>query len=223
MQSNSTALREQPAPSRPVDRQSSMPTARRQPAEPRALNARPPLTVVASAPAGADMDRDIVAELRHLRAFAHYLVRDHALAEDLVQDTVVKALTHRHQFKPGTNLRGWLTTILRNRYFNEIRPRGRPGRLQIELELRGDSCSGGQEERMEMRDFMRAFDTLSPSYREALLLVGARGMSHEEAAAIADCAVGTIKSRVSRARAQLQRFFDGNKPARRLPMQADPS
>ena len=70
--------------------------------------------------------------------------------------------------------------------------------------------SGGQEERLEMRDFMRAFDQLSASYKEALLLVGARGVSHEEAAQIAGCAVGTIKSRVSRARAQLQRILNGD-------------
>ena len=156
---------------------------------------------------GDDMNRDILAELGHLRAFAHFLARDHALAEDLVQDTIVRALSCRHQFRPGTNLRGWLTTILRNRYFNEIRPRARPGVLQAELAALSDSTSGGQEERLHMRDFLRAFQSLPATHREALLLVGAQGVSHEAAARIARCAVGTIKSRVSRARAQLQRLL----------------
>ncbi|HLY58661.1 MAG TPA: sigma-70 family RNA polymerase sigma factor [Stellaceae bacterium] len=173
---------------------------------------------------GDDMNQDILAELGHLRAFAHFLARDHALAEDLVQDTIVRALSCRHQFRPGTNLRGWLTTILRNRYFNEIRPRARPGILQAELSALGDSTSGGQEERLEMRDFMRAFESLPATHREALLLVGAQGVSHEAAARIANCAVGTIKSRVSRARAQLQRLLADDEPRRdRRQLPAAPS
>ena len=167
---------------------------------------------------GEDMHKDILNELRHLRTFAHFLCRDHTLAEDLVQDTVVRALTYKHQFKPGTNLRGWLTTILRNRYFNQIRPCARPGLLQVELALHNASTSGGQEEKLEMRDFMRAFQSLPAIHREALLLVGAHGVSHEEAAKITNCAVGTIKSRVSRARRQLQQILEGNGARRAEPV-----
>lgn len=163
---------------------------------------------------GDDMHRDILAALPHLRAFAHLLARDHAMAEDLVQDTIVRALTYRHQFQPGTNLRGWLTIILRNRYFNEIRRRSRKAELHVELEWGIGSTSGGQEESLEVRDFKRAFASLPAAQREALLLVGASGVSYEEAAQITNCAVGTIKSRVSRARMQLQQLLDGAVPKR---------
>ena len=164
---------------------------------------------------GDDMHRDILAALPHLRAFAHLLARDHAMAEDLVQDTIVRALTYRHQFQPGTNLRGWLTIILRNRYFNEIRRRSRKAELHVELEWGVGSTSGGQEENLEVRDFKRAFASLPAAQREALLLVGASGVSYEEAAQITNCAVGTIKSRVSRARLQLQQLLDGAGTGRR--------
>jgi RNA polymerase sigma-70 factor (ECF subfamily) len=156
---------------------------------------------------------DILACLPHLRAFAHLLARDRALAEDLVQDTVLRALTYHHQFKPGTNFRGWLIIILRNRYFNEMRRRSRRSETSQEVVMADTAASGGQEERLEVRDFMRSFETLPSSQREALLLVGASGFSYEEAAHISGCAVGTMKSRVSRARLQLQTMLEGSENA----------
>lgn len=151
---------------------------------------------------------DLVANIPYLRAFAHLLVKDHFLAEDVVQDTIVRALTSRSQFKPGTNLRGWLTIILRNRYFNLRRRRGFRSELQMDLELAGGGGSGGQEERLEFRDFERAFETLPAAQQRALALVGADGMSYEEAAQMTGCMVGTMKSRVSRARLQLANLLD---------------
>lgn len=177
----------------------------------------------------------IIECLPHLRGFAHLLARNHALAEDLVQDTVLRAISHRDQFKPGTNLRGWLVIILRNRYFNERRRDAvRQTGAQI-LSAADTPRSGGQEEHLELRDFSRAFDRLPPAQREALLLVGVNGNSYEEAAAAANCAVGTMKSRVSRARAFLQAalgpddnpaaaWVEGNETEarqRRLPRQAE--
>jgi RNA polymerase sigma-70 factor (ECF subfamily) len=150
------------------------------------------------------LHEDILACIPHLRAFAHLLARDRSLAEDLVQDTVLRALTYYHQFRPGTNFRSWLIIILRNRYFNEMRRRNRRVEVSKEIAMAEISTSGGQEERIEVRDFMRAFERLPASQREALLLVGASGFSYEEAAGISGCAVGTMKSRVSRARLQLQ-------------------
>ncbi|MGH6968267.1 MAG: sigma-70 family RNA polymerase sigma factor [Stellaceae bacterium] len=152
---------------------------------------------------------DIVPYLPHLRAFARMLAQDRTLADDLVQETVVRALSHAHQFQPGTNLKAWLTTILRNAYFTEKRSQGRIA--QFDPEVAGDSTtvSGGQEWHLRMRDFECAFNTLPSVQREALVLVGASGFSYEQAAGMAGCAVGTMKSRVSRARLQLQNLLEG--------------
>ncbi len=151
---------------------------------------------------------DLVANIPYLRAFAHLLVKDHFLAEDVVQDTIVRALSSRSQFKPGTNLRGWLTIILRNRYFNLRRRRGFRAEVQMDVELAGGGGSGGQEEALEFRDFERAFETLPAAQQKALALIGADGMSYEEAAQMTGCMVGTMKSRVSRARLQLANLLD---------------
>jgi RNA polymerase sigma-70 factor (ECF subfamily) len=151
--------------------------------------------------------------LPHLRAFAHLLARNHAMAEDLVQDTIVRALSCRHQFKPGTNLRGWLTVILRNRYFNELRRHSRKSECQADLEKVATGISGGQEENLHIRDFKRAFACLPPTHREALVLIGASGLSYEEAAEIAGCPIGTMKSRVSRARLKLAEILNGEPSA----------
>jgi RNA polymerase sigma-70 factor (ECF subfamily) len=151
---------------------------------------------------------DLVANIPYLRAFAHLLVKDHFLAEDVVQDTLVRALSSRSQFKPGTNLRGWLTIILRNRYFNLRRRRGFRAEIQMDVELAGGGASGGQEEMLEFRDFQRAFDTLPAAQRAALALIGGDGLSYEEAAQATGCMVGTMKSRVSRARLHLTNLLD---------------
>ncbi|GGF34758.1 RNA polymerase sigma factor [Aliidongia dinghuensis] len=146
---------------------------------------------------------ELVENLSHLRAFAHLIARNHALAEDLVQDTIVRALANRHQFKPGTNLKGWLIIILRNRFFNEMRRSSRKAEVSVEHLDNLVAIDGGQQVTVEIRDFNRAFRQLPPTQREALVLVGASGFSYEEAAEIAHCPVGTMKSRVSRARAEL--------------------
>ena len=148
--------------------------------------------------------KDIVECLPHLRAFAQLLARNHTLAQDLVQETVLRALTYRDQFKPGTNLRGWLIIILRNRYFNEVRKNSRRRAISVDNRVDEPLIGGGQDEYLEMQDFKRHFHRLPEHQKEALLLVGVNGYSYEEAASIAGCAVGTMKSRVSRSRRQLQ-------------------
>ncbi len=152
---------------------------------------------------------DLLDTLPHLRAFARMLARDHTLAEDLVQDTVVQALANRGQFKPGTNLRGWLIIILRNRFYNELRRSSRKSEVGVEHLSDVASVDGGQEISVEVRDFQRAFRELPAAQREALTLVGASGFSYQEAAEIAGCPIGTLKSRVSRARLDLQRALNG--------------
>ncbi len=158
--------------------------------------------------------QDIIANLPNLRGYSHLLARDHALAEDLVQDTVVRALTYRAQFQPGTNLRGWLTIILRNRYLNQLRRCGNKAEVQVDVERASGGGSGGQEESLELRDLRRALVKLPAAQREALTLVGASGLSYEEAAKATGCAVGTVKSRVSRARLHLQTLLEGTEMPR---------
>ena len=160
----------------------------------------------------ADEFKDgLLDNLPHLRAFARMLARDHVFAEDLVQDTMVQALANRSQFRPGTNLRGWLTIILRNRFYNEMRRSSRKFEVSVEQLSEIVAVNGGQEVSLEIRDFYRVFRTLPAAQREALALVGASGFSYEEAAAIAGCPAGTMKSRVSRARLELEQALNGNK------------
>jgi len=147
---------------------------------------------------------DIIANIPYLNAFARVLIKDRFLAEDVVQDTIVRALTCRSQFQPGTNLRGWLTTILRNRYFNILRRSQSRAEVQADVEAVGGAASGGQYEALEWRDFMHAYVRLPAVQQKALALIGANGMSYEEAARVSGCMVGTMKSRVSRARQQLK-------------------
>jgi RNA polymerase sigma-70 factor, ECF subfamily len=140
----------------------------------------------------------------HLRAFARSLCGNRDLADDLVQDAVVRALTCAGQYRPGTNFKAWIFTILRNLYFNELRRhRGRFTSID-DLGAREPASVGNQDAALEMCEFRRAFWQLSTEHREVLMLVGASGLGYEEAAAVCDCAVGTVKSRVSRARRTLK-------------------
>ena len=164
-----------------------------------------------------ELHQDIIQCLPHLRAFALLLCRDRSLADDLVQEAVVRALGHFHQFRSGTNFKAWIMAILRNSYFSEMRRRKRASQLNGEELWSAAASSGGQEEHLMMRDLECAFHRLPAGQREALVLVGAGGFSYEDAAAIAACAVGTMKSRVSRARFQLERLLAGEDAPAPLP------
>ena len=146
---------------------------------------------------------ELIDLLPSLRAFARSLAHNPAQADDLVQDTLVKALANVDRFEPGTNLRAWLFTILRNHYYSQLRKAKREvedaeGRLAARLSVRPE-----QDGSIDLEDFKLAFAQLQPDHREVLTLVGASGCSYEEAAEICGCAVGTIKSRVNRARRKL--------------------
>ncbi|GGE50613.1 RNA polymerase sigma factor [Agaricicola taiwanensis] len=149
----------------------------------------------------------MLAEIQSLRAFAVSLCGQVDRADDLVQETLMKAWLNLDRFQEGTNMRAWLFTILRNVFYSEHRKRRR------EVEDSDGSIVGrlavhpGQDGHMDMQDFREALSTLPPDQREALVLVGASGFSYEEAAEICDCAVGTIKSRVNRARNALSRVL----------------
>lgn len=146
---------------------------------------------------------ELVEHLPALRAFALSLTRNGATADDMVQDTVVKAWTNIDKFQVGTNLRAWLFTILRNTYYSSRRKLNREvadvdGAFTETLSVKPD-----HDGRMQLADFKSAFETLPDEQREALILVGASGFSYEEAAETCGVAIGTIKSRANRARARL--------------------
>ena len=150
-----------------------------------------------------DPREEIVAHLPSLRAFAMSLARNGALADDIVQDTVVKAWTNFDQYKPGTKLRAWLFTILRNHFYSHLRKAGR----EVE-DIDGEHAARlvskpAHDGRLRMNEVMAAFDKLPAEQREALLLVGASGFTYEEAAKTCGITLGTLKSRMNRGRGAL--------------------
>ena len=151
----------------------------------------------------APLKNALLGMIPNLRAFAVSLCGDVERADDLVQETLLKAWNHLESFEEGTNLRAWLFTILRNTYFSECRKRRREVDDHDGVKAADLAVHPDQQGHLDMRDFRLALKRLPPDQREALILVGAAGFSYEEAAAISNCAIGTIKSRVNRARAKL--------------------
>lgn len=152
----------------------------------------------------------ILAAIPSLRAFAISLSGNVDRADDLVQETILRALANIQSFQPGTNMPAWLFTILRNLFRSEYRKRRREvedadGRFADNLKSQPE-----QFERVEFQEFRTALAQLPPEQREALILVGASGFSYEEAADICECAIGTIKSRVNRARTRLAKVLSLN-------------
>ena len=150
----------------------------------------------------------LVSCLPHLRAFARVLCRQHDLVDDLVQDAVVRALAASNQFQQGTNFKAWMFTILRNQNLTSFR-RKRILPASLDEVCHEASQAASQEDALMIEDLDFAVQELSPLRREALILVAVHGLSYEEAAAVCDCAVGTIKSRVARARAELHEMVLG--------------
>lgn len=143
------------------------------------------------------------AEAPAMRAFARTLTRDPCSADDLVQEAMLKAWANRERFAPGTNLRAWLFTILRNAFCSSHRKRGREVADVDGAHAARLATRPRQDHALALREFEAALATLPRDQREALVLVGAAGLSYDEAAAICGVAVGTVKSRVSRGRARL--------------------
>ena len=152
--------------------------------------------------------RDLMALLPQLRAFARGLCGRPEQADDLVQETVMRAWTAQGSFTPGTSMKAWTFTILRNHFLNDLRKNRRqtqlePGVAEVTLVDRAT-----QEEGLHMQDLQRALAQLPEERREALLLVGAGGFSYEEAASICGVPIGTMKSRVARGRGQLHQILE---------------
>jgi len=149
----------------------------------------------------------LLAAIPNLRAFAISLCGTADKADDLVQETLVRAWDKQASFQPGTNLRAWLFTILRNEFYSQMRKRGREvsdadGALTVAMATHPEQAG-----KLDMQDFQVALAKLPDDQREAIILIGATGLSYEEAAEICGCAVGTVKSRVSRARTRLSELL----------------
>lgn len=156
----------------------------------------------------ASFKKELTGTIPHLRAFARGLCGRSDLADDLVQETLMRAWAARDRYTAGTSMRAWTFTILRNNYLTEMRRNRFRGDYDETVAERLLVTPAGQEAPLHLADLHRALLTLAPERREALLLVGAGGFSYEEAAEICGCAVGTIKSRVGRARAALTAMIE---------------
>ena len=155
-----------------------------------------------------DWRDDVVALIPALRAFAWSLSHNSADADDLVQETLIKAWTARASFELGTNLRAWLFTILRNTYYTAVVRRRREVADEDGKHAATLSSAPTQDWSVAVHALRAALQQLPHEHREALILVGAAGMTYEEAAEICGCALGTIKSRVNRARLRLLKIMD---------------
>ena len=164
-----------------------------------------------------EFKRELEAVIPHLRAFARGLCGRPDMADDLVQEALLKAWAAQERFEPGTSMRAWTFVILRNAYLTDMRRNRFRGEYDESVAERILTAPASQEEPIHLSDLHRALLTLPPERREALLLVGAGGFSYEEAANICGCAIGTIKSRVGRARVALTSMMEeGAIPQRSL-------
>lgn len=152
----------------------------------------------------------LVAEIPGLRAFAVSLCGSVTTADDLVQEALLRAWSNSDKFQPGTSLRAWLFTILRNTYYSQYRKRSREVQDSDGVYSRAIAVEGDQESHLDLVDFRKALAKLPAEQREVLMMVGASGLSYEEAAAICGVEIGTIKSRLSRARTRLSELLGLN-------------
>ncbi|MES1983828.1 MAG: sigma-70 family RNA polymerase sigma factor [Pseudomonadota bacterium] len=163
-----------------------------------------------------DFKKELGAVIPHLRAFGRSLSGNRDLADDLVQETLLKAWAARSRFQAGTNMRAWTFIILRNHYLSQMRRSRFRGEWDDLTADRLLAAPAGQDKHIELADMQRALLQLPQPQREALILVGAGGFAYEEAAEICGVAVGTIKSRVARGRAALEEMMNsGDMPTRR--------
>jgi RNA polymerase sigma-70 factor (ECF subfamily) len=154
-----------------------------------------------------DQAAAVEEQIPALRRYARALVRNSDRADDLVQDCLERAVSRFHQFQPGTNLRTWMFTILHNVHCDALRRQKRRGTdVPIDEWERRAKTDANQPQAMEMRDFRRTFSRLPETDRRILFLVGVEGYSYEEASETLDVAVGTVKSRLFRARERLRRL-----------------
>jgi RNA polymerase sigma-70 factor (ECF subfamily) len=158
--------------------------------------------------------RELVALIPRMRAFARGLCGDANYADDLAQDALARAWQSRSKFEPGTNLKAWAFMILRNQFYSDKRRSWRTTELDPDVAEQSLTATDDPASILHLDDLRRALPELAVEQREALILVGAGGFSYEEAAEITGSAIGTVKSRVSRARATLAALMEGGRFAR---------
>jgi RNA polymerase sigma-70 factor (ECF subfamily) len=154
-----------------------------------------------------DFRTELVALIPHMRAFARTLCNDRAQAEDLAQDALARAWASRDRFEMGTNMKAWTFMILRNQFYSDKRRSWRSSQLDPEVAERTLVAVTSGTANLELDELRRAMAMLPDDQREALILIGAGGLSYDEASEICGVAVGTIKSRVSRARDRLALIY----------------
>lgn len=156
------------------------------------------------------MSDDVLQHIPALRAYARVLCKNIPNAEDLVQETLLRAIEHAHQYRPGTNMRAWLYTIMRNRFLTDCHKSARERTGGTDCVSTGalSKVQASQEWHMRAIEMQSALNDLPIHYREAIILVGALGESYRAAAQILECDIGTIKSRVSRARSMLREVLE---------------
>ncbi|MCL4743947.1 MAG: RNA polymerase sigma factor [Burkholderiaceae bacterium] len=166
----------------------------------------------------ADFAQELVALLPRLRRYAIVLTGDRHAADDLVQDTIERGWKRHAQWKPGTDLRAWLFSIMHNRRIDLMRTQRRTGDEIDDEEAVADPAPGaGEIGAIEAIDLQRAFERLSPPHRQVMLLVAVEQMSYEDAAVALDAPIGTVMSRLSRARAALRALLGETEGARDAP------
>ncbi len=158
----------------------------------------------------SSFNEQLVALLPHMRAFALSMTRDRAFADDIAQEAATRALANRDSYRPDTNFKAWVFTILRNALYSESQRHWRHKERNDEEAMLACGSGGGQEARLEMDDFMRAFVCLPKDQREAMILIGVYGFDYDQVARITGSATGTLKSRVSRGRRDLKALLDGD-------------
>jgi len=164
-----------------------------------------------------EFKKQLAIVIPHLRAFGRSLSGSRDLADDLVQETLLKAWAARKRFQAGTNMRAWTFIILRNLYLSQMRRARFKGEWDDLVADRILAAPASQDRHVELSDMQRALLHLPQPQREALILVGAGGFAYEEAAEICQVAVGTIKSRVARGRVALEHLLsEGQLPSRRI-------
>jgi len=167
-----------------------------------------------------DFKVQLAQVIPHLRAFGRSLSGSRDVADDLVQETLLKAWAARQRFQAGTNMRAWTFIILRNLYLSQMRRARFKGEWDDLVADRLLAAPASQDRQVELTDMQRALLHLPQPQREALILVGAGGFAYEEAADICGVAVGTIKSRVARGRVALEAILtEGRLPSRRSHVQ----
>jgi RNA polymerase sigma-70 factor (ECF subfamily) len=167
-----------------------------------------PKDFVADPKREAAFKAELVALIPHLRAFARTLAGDPTSADDLAQDAMMKAWDARESYQMGTNMKAWTFMILRNQFYSEKRRSWRQSQLDQEAAERTLVAVDDPEAPVALDELRQGLAMLPAEQREALILVGAGGFAYEEAAEICDCAVGTVKSRVSRARRALHAILE---------------